>query len=386
MIARSETSPRAELLAIPMTPSSRLEVNSGVSRLSGKIWATLWRSGSARKRTVVVFAHPSSNFMGHYALEYMSTLGVDAVGMTTRYLGNDSALIMENCLLDIGSTVGYLKSIGYHNIVLVGNSGGGGLVALYQAQATNPTIQTTPAGDPIDIAAHGLPKATSIVMAMAHPGRSVVYTESMDPAINNENDPFDRNPDIDIFNISRQPPYTAEFIREYRAGQVDRNRRISQWCRDQLDELAKRRTEDSTAPDDLPFVVHGTAADLRFLDRSIDPSDRNIGTIWGPPSVANFIPASLGHHTSLRSWLSQWSLDDSRANAYRQLPLVTCPVMVAHGTADNAAFPSHAKKMFEAIPDGLGTFVEFEGADHYFTGRPDLLQAMATAIVDWIVE
>ncbi len=97
--------PTRELLAINVPPSGRLDINSGVARLSGKIWATLWRSGARPASTVVLFVHPSSNFMGHYALEYMSGLGVDAAGLATRYAGNDSTLIMENCVLDVVAAI-----------------------------------------------------------------------------------------------------------------------------------------------------------------------------------------------------------------------------------------------------------------------------------------
>jgi hypothetical protein len=48
--------------------------------------------------------------------------------MTTRYIGNDSNLNVENCLLDIGATVRYLREHGYQRVVLVGNSGGGTVV------------------------------------------------------------------------------------------------------------------------------------------------------------------------------------------------------------------------------------------------------------------
>ena len=378
--------PTRELLAIDVLASHRMDINSGVARMSGKIWATLWRNSAERSSTAVMFVHPASNFLGHYAIEHLSTLGVDAVGLATRYIGNDSALIMENCVLDIGAAIAHLRGLGYERIVLVGNSGGGGLAALYQSQAESPTITHTPAGDPVDIVGAGLLPADALVMAMAHPGRAVVYTQGLDAAITDEVRPFARDASLDMFNPANGPAYSDEFIARYRDAQIERNRRITEWAKNMLAELTTRTAQDTSGevyPDDLPFVVHGTAADLRFLDGAIDPSDRELTTLWGPAWAANFRPASLGHNSSLRSWMSQWSYDLSRANAYKALPTVSAPILVVYGTADCAAFPSHAHKMFESIGHDRAEIVEIKDADHYFQGRPDLAKRMSEIIVDW---
>ncbi|MFC6086906.1 alpha/beta hydrolase [Sphaerisporangium aureirubrum] len=376
-----------ELLPIPMTSGGRLDINSGVARLSGKIWATLWKDDRRPPGTAVLIVHPASNFIGHYALEELASRGVAAAGLATRYVGNDSALIMENCVLDVGAAIRRLRELGYEKIVLVGNSGGGGLAALYQAQAENPTITHTPAGDPVDLTTADLIPADQIVMAMAHPGRAVVYTEGLDPAIVDEHRPFDRDPGLDMFDPANGPAYAPEFVSRYRQAQLDRNRRISDWAFQQIEALRARTRRSPSGgqevPDDLPFVVHGTAADPRFLDLSLDPSDRAVGTLWGSPWVANFQPASLGHLTSLRSWLSQWSHEHSRANAYRRLPGVKAPVLVVSGSADCAAFPSHARGMYDAVGHDRRELVEIKGADHYFQGRPDLAAAMCDHIVEW---
>ena len=83
--------------------------------------------------------HPTSNFMGHYLLQPLADRGIDAVGFTTRYIGNDSALTMENCVVDVGAGIAFLRERGYEKVVLIGNSGGGGLTALFQSQAESPS-------------------------------------------------------------------------------------------------------------------------------------------------------------------------------------------------------------------------------------------------------
>lgn len=371
-----------ELLGIPMLETGRLDIYSGVARLAGKVWAS-HRRPDGGSRTALVVVHPSSNFLGHYLLEPLVARGVATVGMNTRYIANDSALIMENCVLDLGAGVKFLREMGYENIVLVGNSGGGGLISMYQKQAEDPSITATPAGDPPDLTKAGLSPADGLILLMAHPGRALVYTEWLDPAVRNEADPFDRDPELDMFDEANGPPYLEDFLERYRAAQVERNRRITNWVRGQLDALPDRT---NGAVDELPFVVHGTVADPRFLDLSIDPSDREVGTLWGDPYRANFIPATLGHLTSHRSWLSQWSVDDSRSNGPRELPGVAAPVQVIYGTADQAAFPAHARSLYDAVTHDDKELVAIEGADHYFKGQPQLLEECCDHIMRWLEE
>lgn len=116
-----------ELLEVPMPASDgRVDIYSGVARARGKLWATAVRPSGDQRDLAVLLIHPTSNFMGHYAQDPLAARGVAAVGMAIRYLGNDSALLMENCVLDAGVAVRYLKAEqGYRRVVLAGNSGGG---------------------------------------------------------------------------------------------------------------------------------------------------------------------------------------------------------------------------------------------------------------------
>lgn len=376
-----------DLLAIPLSESGgRIDIYSGVARLSGCIWASHVRDTAAPSDACILIVHPTSNFLGHYALHTLAEMGVAAVGLTTRYVGNDSALLVENCVLDVGAAIAHLRQIGYERVVLVGNSGGGSLAALYQSQAEKPTLTSTPSGDPPDLTVADLPPADRLVLAMAHLGRAAILTEWLDPAIVDEHDPWRRATELDMFSPDNGPPYSPDFVRRYREAQVARNRRITRWVRDQLDRLraeADKHDDAVDLPDDMPFVVHGTAADPRFLDLALEPSDRAATTLWGPPARANYAPATLAHHTSLRSWLSQWSYDDCQANAVTHLPNVSVPVQVVYGTADTAVFPSHVAAMYGAITHTDKQLVAIEGADHYFRGQPELARRMCEHIVEW---
>ncbi len=370
----------AELLAVSMQSASGEGIQSGVARRAGTLWCTRHRSLRDRADTAMVFIHPSSNFMGHYALSTMAGLGIDAIGMTTRYVGNESTLLLENCVVDIGSVVRHLRDEGYRRVVLVGNSGGGGLVALYQEQAECSTITMAPGGGGPDLTMADLPLADGLVMLMAHPGRSSVLTEKLDPAILDETDPFDRDSTLDMFNSDNGPPYSQSFLERYRDSQTARNERITDWALAQIDSL--RDLTNGRVPD-LPFVVHGTMADPRNLDLTIDPSDRQATTQWGDPYVANLLPAAIGHFTTLHSWLSQWSSRLSNGYGPRCLKAVTVPVHVIYGTADPGCYPTHARSLFDAVAHDRKELSPIVGGGHYLADQPQHKAEACRIMADW---
>lgn len=358
-----------------MDYGEQIEIYSGVARLSGRIWARIVRPDAGTDRTAFLIVHPTSNFLGHYALEPLAARGLAGVGLTTRYVGNDTSLLFENCVLDIAAAIRALRERGFDRVILVGNSGGGGLASLYQSQAENPTITSAPAGGGPDLTRADLPAADGLILLMAHPGRAQVYTEWLDPAIVDEADPAKRDPTLDMFDDANGPPYAPEFVAAYRDAQVARSGRIRSWVTDRLGRVESDR--------DVSFVVHGTCADPRFLDLTLDPSDRQAGTLWGDPWRANFAPPSLGRYASGRSWLSQWSIADSQGHGPTHLPHVSVPVLVLYGTADQAAFPSHARQLFDAVGHDDREIVALEGANHYFIDQPDHVAAAVDTMVDW---
>jgi pimeloyl-ACP methyl ester carboxylesterase len=369
------------LLAAPSVPSARVDIYSGVARLAATVWASEVVAKGKRPDTALVFVHPTANFLGHYALKPMAERGFGAVGLTTRYVGGDSSLNVENCLLDIGAMVSHLRQVGYEKIVLVGNSGGASVVPYYQAQAENPTITSPPGGGP-DLTQASLEPADAIIMLMAHSGRARLITEWLDPAIIDESNPFVRDPDLDMFDPSNTVPYGEEWMARYRAAQIARNRRISAWAEAMLRSV---QSQNRGGLDDFPFVVHGTYADPRILDATIEPSDRNIGTaLWGDPEKSNYFPAGIGRYTSVRTWLNQWSLDHALGDSLRWLPQVEVPINIIYGTADTAALPAHALDMYDVAPRERTTITPIPGATHYFAGQPDLLNEACDAMAQWI--
>ena len=374
------------LLAAPQEAHAKVEIYSGVARLARTVWGSEVKLAGSNPTTALVWCHPTANFLGHYALPGLAERGFAGIGLTTRYVGNDTNLLMENCLLDIGSMVAYLRERGYEKVVLVGNSGGASIVPYYQAQAVSPSVTSPPGGGP-DLTTAGLIPADAIAMFNAHPSRARLCTEWLDPAIIDEHQPFVRDASLDMYRHDNGPPFSGEFIARYREGQRSRNRRISTWAEGMLESLL----EPGHFPqglEDLAFTVQGTTADLRFLDGNIDPSDREIGvSLWGPPAVANYLPAGIGRCTTLRSWLNQWSIDHTLGDSLRWLPEITCPVFVGVGTADPVVVPQMAQQIYDgASSSSSAVLVEVKGATHYFENQPDLLAEALDALAAWAEE
>ncbi|WP_426031339.1 alpha/beta hydrolase family protein [Caulobacter sp. DWP3-1-3b2] len=335
-------------------------------------------------KSVIVFTHPIGGGAFLQMVTALAAAGRHVIYCNTRFRGNDTALTMEKCALDLGACIKDLKTrFGYEKVILGGWSGGGSLSLFYQDQAEHPTITQTPAGDAADLVDAKLEPADAIMLIAAHVSRAVTLTEWMDPSILDEDRPFERDVSLNIYDPAcpEQPPYSAAFVKRFREGQIARNRRITARVKATLDAL--RAAGDEHA--ERAFVVNGTMCDVRWTDPTQDPSDRRPGTCYlGEPRIANDGPVGLARFTTLRSWLSQWSYDDTRADGLGNAARISCPVLVVNNTADLACTPSHAQRLFDAVASKDKSITQIEGADHYYAERPDVLPKAVETITRWL--
>lgn len=334
--------------------------------------------------TAIVFSHPVGGGSFLPMVTALARAGHHVIYANTRFRGNDTALLMEKCVTDLGAVIAHAKeNFGYRKIILGGWSGGGSLALFYQDQATGQRLTQTAAGDPYDLSKVDLPAAHGILLLAAHVSRAVTLTEWMDPSISDEADPFTRDPQLNIYDPDNpnQPAYAEAYVTHYRAAQLTRNRRITAWVKDTLAELRQNGRDNH----ERAFCVHGTMADLRWTDPTQDPSDRAPHSCYlGTPIVANDGPVGLARFTTLRSWLSQWSFDDSPANGLGNAAQVTIPALVINNTADLACTPSHAQRLFDALGSSDKTHINIKGADHYYIERRDLLSEAVAHVSDWL--
>ncbi|HTQ15101.1 MAG TPA: hypothetical protein VMH86_14600 [Rhizomicrobium sp.] len=335
-----------------------------------------WTAGGARPKTAIIATHYNVDFAEHYIAPYFAERGFGFLGWNTRYRGAEDLFQLEHALIDIGAGLRWLREVaGAERIVLLGNSGGGSLMAAYQAEAAAPSLAAAAKGAMAEALA-ALPRADLYISLNAHPGRPEVLTNWMDASVTDETDPAATDPALDPFEPG--PPYTEEFVARYRAAQRARNRRITGWAKAELARLIAARIPDRV------FPLFRTWADLRFMDPALDPSDRPCpGCYAGPPQFANRGPFGIGRACTLRAWLSMWSLETSKCSGAGQLAKLAVPSLVVQSMADMGVFPSDARAIHAALAATDKT-LEFLPGAHYFEDSETNRTRAADLMAGWI--
>lgn len=336
--------------------------------------------------TLIVYMHPASTLQLLPLPRAMVERGAHVLCGGSRYARNDSPLIMEKVLIDLGAYIRHAKEVwGYERIVIAGWSGGGSLSLFYQSQAERPTITQTPAGDPIDIPGARLIPGDAMLLQAAHLSRAVMLRDWIDPSVRNEDDPDDRDPELDLYDPRNpnQPPYSSDFLARFQAAQLARVRRRTTWVKETLERLRRKGGNEK----ERGFVTHRTMADPRFLDATIEPNDRPIGRCYlGHPETVNSGPVGLARFSTLRAWLSQWSIDDTNAEGERCAAGVTVPLLAIENTADDAVPQPHMGRMYAAAASTDKAYVSLKGATHYYVGQPELLKQAVDLSLAWLAE
>jgi pimeloyl-ACP methyl ester carboxylesterase len=341
--------------------------------------------GEKPSKTAIIAMHPigSPGYLPMFS--GLARAGFDVIACATRYSTGDAALQMENVLLDLGACVNDARDrLGYQNVLLAGWSGGGSVMLGYQGQAEQPRITQTAAGEYTPLADTKLSPADGVLVLAAHRSRHHLLTDFLDPSIIDETNPDQRTSEWNLYDPANpaQPPYDPAYVAEYRARQLARNRRITEWAKDQLAALSSAGREN----EERCFLVHGTMADPRWLDTSVDPNDRVVGSYLGDPKIANDSAAGLARFTTTRSWLSQWSIDDAQVDGVDGASRLSVPVLILVNTADDACPTAHTDAIYAAVPHHDKEMVRIEGANHYYSG-PGQRQHLDTAIStmrDWV--
>lgn len=329
-------------------------------------------SGAERPRVAFIATHYNVDFSEHYMAELLAARGFGFLGWNTRYRGNEPYFLLEHALIDIGVGVRWLRDVaGADTVVILGNSGGGSLMGAYQSQATSPNITATRDAELPD-AVLDLPAADLYVSLNAHAGRPEVLTAWIDPSVVDENDPLSVDPHLDMYDPDNGPPYSPDFLATYRDAQRARNDRITDWSIAELERLGDAGVRDRV------FNMHRVWADPRFQDLTIDPSDREVGCYQGDARRANYGPLGIGRTSTLRSWLSMWSLRESQCQGAPHLARILDPALVVQSTGDRGVYPSDT----HAIHDALGsadTELQFLPGAHYFEdqGREEVSDLIA---------
>ncbi len=389
---------------------------------SGILYRPPARPGRPEPKTVVFLMHPRGEFTRHYVVPPLVERGYAVFGQNSRYLNNDSDMVHERLLFDIAAGLRHLRDTGFEKIVLLGNSGGGSLLSFYQSQASRPPderLTTTPGGEPIDLTHEEMPEADLYIAVAAHLGEGRFMLNVLDPAVVDEHDPLAIDPAWDMYNPAngyRPYPdpssYEPAWIVGYRQKQRERNHRLDTIARAAIAEQQDARTRmRSPAYNDLPddeqsritrqrwlgryMVIYRTLANPAYLDPSIDPSKRPLGSIFSPgdPIIGNYAALGLARVMTPRAWLSTWSGLSSQADLPDTIAHVRIPTLVVYADGDCDIFPSEQQEIFEKSGAADKTMLELSYADHYLNpvgdagrGLADPRERLIEMIVPWIEE
>jgi hypothetical protein len=355
-----------------------------------------WLYGRGGENTVVVAVHPRANFSHHYTVPGLVEAGYAVLCMNTRWLNNDATLLYEVVLLDVAAGMAAVRER-FDRVVLCGNSGGGSLLTFYteQSLAHGGRFTDTAAGDPFDLNRYELPAADAMVYLAAHVGEGHYLLHAIDASVTDERDPLSCDPSLDLYDPANgfvEPPgetrYSEEFVTRYWAGQRARVGRIDGWARERVERrrAARAAWKETGHADDRRraiatefLTVYRTDADPRFVDLSLDPSPRTIGSLWGVrPDWINYGAVGFGRIVSPEAWLSTWSGLSSRASIERAGSGMTLPALIVTYSGDHCVFPSDTDLIASSLGAPRVDRVEID-ADHYGFRSPSQAPAPAAA-------
>lgn len=367
----------------------------------------------------VLVTHPRVDFQRHYCVPPFVAAGCAVLGLNGRCFNNDATAIHEQLILDVNAGVKFLRDQGCEKVVLFGNSGGGSLSALFQAQAQLPKgqrIAQSPCGAPTKLNDVEMFPADAFIAVSAHKGQGLILTECIDPSVIDEQDPLAVDSSLDMYDLANgfaPPPkpasYSPEFVQRYRNAQLARIKRLDDIARGYIEDARKheQQYEALKGSDDFmarhrigrraalqrPMVIYRTMANLNYADPALDPSGRAYGSLLSDrPDLMNMQFMGFARVLTPEAWLSTWSGLSSNASMPKNLPALTdIPVLMVNASRDKEIYPKvDAQTMWNAVTAKDKTFWQFDG-EHYFEPpfgsptAPDVDQLMSQ-VVPWVLE
>jgi pimeloyl-ACP methyl ester carboxylesterase len=422
MMTRTKLPPMAANTAV-LSDSSRFTVEPVDLRAADGAFSSglLYQPAGKTTRVGAHLMHPRTDQTRNYNIGPLVDAGFTVLARSGRSVNNDAETLHEELLLDVAAGVRLLRDRGCDSVVLVGNSGGAPLAAMYQAQAELPPARRIGADRSVAsvvLATADLPAADAFISVGGHLGQGQSLLRLLDASVVDERDPRSVDSTVDIYDPAngftlpvRETRYEPEFVAAVRAAQLQRMRHLDRLAlaalaRSNQSRALARQLPESGITDTARFqvqrsaatreylVIYRTVADPALLDLSLDPDDRVAGGFDSHPrpDIQNFAQAGFAHYLSPRAWLSTWSATSTNANMLDNLRSVTVPSLFVHYAGDIFVRLGDLREMEAASGAPDKKVVVVRTTDHY--GReilPDgTLGARVTdgtaAACDWLLE
>ncbi|CAG7917799.1 unnamed protein product [Penicillium olsonii] len=220
-------------------------------------------TASGRSRIAVYVMHAEQDY-----LSFSACTELPKRGFTTFCANNDASksgymsdLNFEDMMADVDQGMNYLRNLSdIDQVVILGHSGGGAMMAAYQniaengASACQGSEKIYPCSDAMD----NLEAADGLILIDANYGISTMALLSLNPAIIHESTGSEINQSLNLFNTTNgfrnntRSRYTAEFKKNFQTGVVARNNRILKYAQHRLAEI---EAGNGTFGDDEPFTI-----------------------------------------------------------------------------------------------------------------------------------
>ncbi len=216
----------------------------------------------------------------------------------------------------------------------------------------------------------------------------------IDPSVADEDAPEAVIPELDMYNPDngwRPWPgacvYDRDWLAGYRRAQRERIARIDAVAKSSIEaaRVARERIAGVDAGEDLLrwrylrqravhtryLTIYRTLADPAYLDPTIDPDDRPMGSLFAFPDPldANYGRGGLARSMTARGWLSTWSGLSSHARLADTMPHVVVPTLILHPTSDTEIRVHQALGIRDAAGSDDVTYHAMKGAPHYLEGH-----------------
>lgn len=368
----------------------------------GRASGALYTPALLRSDIAFLAVHRTGNSMDHIATEELSKRGFMVLGMNTRFVNNEAAVVWEDIALDVRDGVRFLREqLGIRKVVLIGASGGGPTVSYYQAVAENGPGYCQGPNKIVECGTMRLSgflsadKADAIILMDSHLGTPVTALRSINPLVD-ALDPFDAS---NGYNANGDSTYSSDFRDRYFKAQSKRMNDLIASAVYQKNNRAGPPDNDSfviyhanAALADLSTRVHSRTASQRKLvknDGSIrrqvidtvrvpDPSLKKKDDTFERGAMDLTLVAFLSAH-AIRSTHSLNAIEwcSSNASTICAVRNIRVPVLII--AAQGHYFMRDGEQIFENSASADRDFFVIEGMEHGL--EPCLLCAIQTGVL-----